>query len=67
MKKDLPADLIERFFLGECTDKENEDILLWYNSFQNSAVDLDCMSTVERGLFKAIMWAEITKKTGGFS
>jgi ferric-dicitrate binding protein FerR (iron transport regulator) len=59
MKKNLPADLLEKYFDGTCNEQEMAMINSWYASFQHTPDDISGLPEKEQQLFKALMWENI--------
>ncbi|GAA3990969.1 FecR family protein [Mucilaginibacter dorajii] len=59
MKKKLPAELLEKFFAGNCDEHEKDMILAWYESFELDRDDVTELSAREQELFKMLMWQNI--------
>jgi ferric-dicitrate binding protein FerR (iron transport regulator) len=59
MKKKLPADLLEKFFAGNCNEWEKAEIRSWYESFELDQDDVSNLSEDEREAFKILMWNNI--------
>ena len=59
MKKKLPAELLEKFFAGNCDEHEKDMILAWYESFELDRDDVAGLSPPEREIFKILMWQNI--------
>jgi transmembrane sensor len=59
MKKNLPADLLEKYFAGTCNEQEKALIRSWYASFEHAPDDVSGLPEDEQLLFKAIMWENI--------
>ena len=59
MKKKLPAELLEKFFAGNCDEHEKDMILSWYESFEFDRDDVTELSAREQELFKMLMWQNI--------
>lgn len=59
MKKKLPADLLEKFFAGNCNDREKAEIRSWYESFELDQDDVSNLSEDEREAFKILIWNNI--------
>jgi ferric-dicitrate binding protein FerR (iron transport regulator) len=60
MKKKLPAELLEKFFAGNCDEHEKDMILAWYDSFELDRDDVSALSAREQELFKILMWQNIS-------
>ncbi|WP_183556808.1 FecR family protein [Mucilaginibacter sp. SP1R1] len=61
MKKELSANLLEKYFAGNCTELERAEINSWYSSFENSPDDVSVLPEKEQLLFKALMWENISR------
>ena len=59
MKKKLPADLLEKYFAGNCNEREKAEIRSWYESFELDQDDVSSLSEDEREAFKILMWNSI--------
>lgn len=59
MKKKLPAELLEKFFAGNCDEHEKDMIVAWYESFELDRDDVTELSAREQELFKMLMWQNI--------
>ncbi|MDB5147496.1 MAG: FecR family protein [Mucilaginibacter sp.] len=59
MKKNLPAELLEKYFAGTCNEEEMAAIHTWYASFQYAPDDVSVLPENEQQLFKALMWENI--------
>ncbi|WP_439698220.1 FecR family protein [Mucilaginibacter sp. AW1-7] len=59
MKKKIPAELLEKFFAGNCDEHERDMILSWYESFELDRDDVTELSAREQELFKMLMWHNI--------
>lgn len=59
MKKNLPAELLEKYFAGTCDEREMAMIHAWYASFQDAPDDVSVLPEAEQQLFKAMMWENI--------
>ncbi|WP_183578006.1 FecR family protein [Mucilaginibacter sp. X5P1] len=55
MEKKLSADILEKYFKGDCNENEIAEINSWYNSFENDGDDISAMSGEEKELFKDLM------------
>jgi len=55
MKKKLPADILEKYFKGDCNVHEIEEISSWYNSFEHDDDDLSDLSAEEKELLQMLM------------
>ena len=55
MKDQLSADLLEKYFAGDCSEQEKAVIGAWYASFEDRPDDVSGLSADEQRLFKAIM------------
>ncbi|RKR85759.1 FecR family protein [Mucilaginibacter gracilis] len=60
MKKKLPAELLEKFFAGNCDEHEKDMILSWYESFELDRDYVNELSAREQELFKLLMWQTIS-------
>ncbi|MDR6944711.1 FecR family protein [Mucilaginibacter pocheonensis] len=59
MKKKLPADLLEKYFAGNCNEQEIAEIRSWYESFELDQDDVSNLSEDEKKAFKITMWNSI--------
>jgi len=59
MKKNLSADLLEKYFKGECNEIEIAEINSWYDSFDSAGDDISNLSEPEQELFKQLMLSNI--------
>jgi transmembrane sensor len=59
MKKKLPADLLEKYFAGNCNEQEKAEIRSWYESFELDQDDVSNLSEDEKEAFKILMWNSI--------
>ena len=59
MKRKLPADLLEKYFAGNCNEREKAEISSWYESFESDQDDVFNLSEDEREAFRILMWNSI--------
>lgn len=59
MKKNLPAELLDKYFAGTCNEHELSTIHAWYASYQHAPDDVSVLPEDEQRLFKALMWENI--------
>lgn len=59
MKKNLPAELLEKYFAGTCNEQEMDAIQAWYASYKHAPDDISVLPEDEQRLFKAMMWENI--------
>lgn len=59
MKKNLPAELLDKYFAGTCNEQELATIHAWYVSYQYEPDDVSVLPEDEQRLFKALMWENI--------
>ncbi|MFB0497255.1 transmembrane sensor [Mucilaginibacter sp. OAE612] len=59
MKKNLPAELLDKYFAGTCNEQELASVHAWYASYQNTPDDIAVLPEDEQRLFKALMWENI--------
>ncbi|SDS46659.1 FecR family protein [Mucilaginibacter mallensis] len=55
MKKKLSADILEKYFKGDCNENEIAEINSWYNSFEHDEDDISDLPDLEKELFKDLM------------
>lgn len=55
MKNKLTANILEKYFRGECNESETAEILSWYNSFEHDEDDISGLSDVEKEAFRTLM------------
>jgi transmembrane sensor len=59
MKKNLAAELLDKYFAGTCNEQETAAIHSWYASYQHTPNDVSALPENEQQLFKALMWENI--------
>jgi len=55
MKKKLSADILEKYFNGDCNENEIAEVNSWYNSFEHDEDDISTLSDREKELFRDLM------------
>lgn len=61
MEKKLSADILEKYFKGNCNENEIAEIHAWYSSFEHDQDDISALSDQEKELFKSLMLNNIRK------
>lgn len=61
MKTKLSAEILEKYFKGECNEAEIALINTWYASFEPDLDDISTLPQKEIELFKQLMWENIHK------
>jgi ferric-dicitrate binding protein FerR (iron transport regulator) len=62
MKKDLPSELLEKFFNGECNDEEVATIQRWYDSFPDDAINAYGISSEKKESLRALILDNVNGK-----
>ena len=55
MKNKLTANILEKYFRGDCNESEIAEILSWYNSFEHDEDDISTLSDEEKEAFRMLM------------
>jgi len=61
MEKKLSADILEKYFKGDCNEDEIAEINSWYNSFEHDQSDISMLSYKEKEVFRMLMLSNIRK------
>jgi len=55
MKKNLSADILEKYFRGECNENEIARINAWYDSFESDHDDISILSDDQQEMYRSLM------------
>ncbi|WP_158995990.1 FecR family protein [Mucilaginibacter sp. L196] len=61
MEKKLSADILEKYFKGDCNESEIAQINFWYESFEHDGNDISNLSDMEKEAFRNLMLNNIRK------
>jgi ferric-dicitrate binding protein FerR (iron transport regulator) len=61
MQKKPSAEILEKYFKGDCNENEIAEIQSWYESFENNQDDISLLSDDEKDVFRVFMLDNIRK------
>ncbi len=55
MKKELSADILEKYFKGACSDEEIAEVDAWYASFEEDEDDISALPADQQEIYRRLM------------